>query len=110
MNKVTKQDLKRIAADLEQMDRAGISVRLPREEDWGDEHRAAIGDHKRALVAALGRELPRVGLHLPAGIGEEPVIGINRDIKSHIGHLATCGLLTPVGAMVARAFAEQVND
>lgn len=100
MNKVTKQDLKRIAADLEQMDRAGISVRLPREEDWGDEHRAAIGDHKRALVAALGRELPRVGLHLPAGIGEEPVIGI----------LATCGLLTPVGAMVARAFAEQVND
>lgn len=112
---MNKRDLKAISTLLESMDRAALRRETPNEAEWTDEQRQAIGDHQRALVVALDRQHPRAGFVLPVGIshgkddeGEDlpPVFPVSREFRCEAGWLVVCGLLTPLGSEVARAFAE----
>lgn len=113
---MNKRDLKSIADELEALDRAALRRETPNEADWTDEQRQALGDHKRALVIALDRLHPRAGYVLPVGVshGEDdegeplaPVFAVRRQFRCATGWLVTCGLLTPLGADVARLFAKE---
>lgn len=109
-------NLKKIAKELEAIDHGCLRALLPNEAAWGDAERGALGDHRKALMAALKNQHPRAGFVMPHGVspgkdedGEDlpSVISIQRDFRVSDGWLVVCGLLTPLGSEVARAFAEQ---